>query len=172
MDRNAPTPETAPVQTPTPTPAPTVIGVDALIALCAAPVPITFGFMGQLCTLQGRRLTTAEEEQVRAIENEPLPPVIRGKTPEEDRYDRTDKAYRAAEAKATRDARALTIYLGFPELAAKYPNLKSREEVTAFVESLPFGTAVLDFIAAKILSGETEVAARLNFTSAAASSPS
>src|SRR5580700_5874486 len=86
--------------------------------------------------MEGRRLKPFETQQLVDMMAAVLPPSVKGRTPQEDRYDYDNKEYRAKKEEARLTARAIGIYTAFPAVSAARPNLTKPEQIREFVQGM------------------------------------
>jgi hypothetical protein len=145
--------------------------LSQLQARCEQPMAVRFVLDGQVIEVPVRRLTPAEQEKVDQVydfaENrsrELRPPLLKGRTPEEDRYDYNNEKYQAELEKLKRTARALAIYTGCPAVQAGKPGLDNRDEIRDYVQGM-LTEHILNLLHLNIMAGGLDVAERVNFTS-------
>lgn len=142
------------------------VGVDILIS-------------GRLFRFEGRRLIPSESNQIKALMQLALPPLL---PPEkeggEPRYNFGDPDYEARHESARRNARALALWLGYAcfkaeavRLLKETPNSELNklpetvEEIGAFIESRAMDDDALQMLFAGLTHRSVELQAFVNFTS-------
>jgi hypothetical protein len=90
--------------------------------------------------------------------------LVKGRTPEEDRYDYNNEKYQAELEKLKRTARALAVYTGCPAVQAGKPGLSNRDEIRDYVQGI-LTEHILNILHLNIMAGGLDVAERVNFTS-------
>jgi hypothetical protein len=119
-----------------PNPATTPItSLKELNALIRKRMKVEFDFNGTKCALEMRRLTAAESSKISEILESVTPPLIKGKTMDDDRLDLTNASYIKAKNLAAIQARAQAVYWSYPEVSAGNPNLKDPVEIADYVQS-------------------------------------
>jgi hypothetical protein len=140
--------------------------LEELQKICRAPLRCEFILQEKKVTVEVHRLTPLQTDEIEAIRREPTPPILKGRTPEENKPNYEDPAYKDACAKHGKLARAMTIYFGCPLFATEKPGLTNREHVYEFVQS-KLTDLILEVIYLTI-SGEAlrvrEVNEKVNFT--------
>lgn len=134
--------------------------VEKLKALCDKEIVCKFTLDGSSVELPVRRLNAAEEEPIRSITRAVQPPFKK----ELNNYDQLDSKYQAAIDRAEKTARAMTVYMGCPTIAAMKAGLTRQEDVYAFVQAL-FPENILEIIYLTIRAGGISLEERVNFTS-------
>ncbi|HEY1171050.1 MAG TPA: hypothetical protein VGH19_06725 [Verrucomicrobiae bacterium] len=112
-----------------------IASIDDLDKMLREPIHVKFPLGGGLVDIECFRLRPVEAQQIERILNGALPPLVDdgdGKS----HYDITDPEYLDRKAKAQNEARALTVYLACPLYQAKFPGLKSPQEIAEKVNSL------------------------------------
>jgi hypothetical protein len=140
-----------------------ISSIEELTARCEAPLVARFTVDGNTLEVLCRRLTPAEEEKIASIGREIQPPLVKGRTPEEDRYDLANPVYQAKKSKAASMERALTIYEGCPIVKAGKPMLSDREAIWMYVQNL-FSNTVLEILYLTIQQQGVKLAETVNFT--------
>ena len=115
-------------------PAP-ITSLAELHKLCAKTLTVKFDVGGGPCEIQIRRLTPAEQSKIAEIAEAVLPPITKGRTPEEDRVNTFDPDYRKRKSEALQEARAVGLYWGVPAFSQAKPGLTNPPEICAFVQS-------------------------------------
>jgi hypothetical protein len=148
-----------------------ITNLAELQARCERPIAVQFVLDGQVIEVPVRRLSPAEQEKVDQVydfaENrsrELRPPLLKGRTPEEDRYDYNNEKYQAELEKLKRSARALAIYTGCSAVQAGKPGLSNRDEIREYVQGI-LTEHILNILHLNIMAGGLDVAERVNFTS-------
>ncbi|HXJ61147.1 MAG TPA: hypothetical protein VNU68_31260 [Verrucomicrobiae bacterium] len=122
-------------------------GLAAIREAVAKPVLIKFQYNGQDCEMEARHLTPHEAEMLKLQIDEIMPPIIKGKTEAEDRFDYTNKDYLQRKTRVEHEVRAQAIFWACPdfkkaaedakhEWAAAAYEPKARLEVVKFVQGL------------------------------------
>ena len=145
----------------------TITSLAELLAVIEQPLVCRFAIDGRPVELKVRRISSAVDEQRRAILRAPLPPWDAKRND----YVMLDPNYRAARELAEEQARAVVVYHCCPEVAALKPGLLGHAEITEFVKTV-LPPLLLETIALTALAGgfgDGEVNKRANFTSADAS---
>ncbi len=109
--------------------------LDELSAIVDKPLTVEIDFLGQVLQIDCRRLTPAESAILSEIVDEAIPPVIKGRTMDEDRPDYDNPAFLKKKALVSLEARAMAIYWCVPMFNQAKPGLTNRSEITAFVQS-------------------------------------
>ena len=113
-----------------------ITSIKDLTDICKKKFTVEFNVDKQLFSLEARRLTPAEDASLEDILEAVLPPTIRpSKNPEEHYPDFSNPDFLKRKAIASREARALGLYLCVPALSADSPNLTDRAAITTHVQS-------------------------------------
>lgn len=104
--------------------------------LCAQQKRVEFNLDGRPCVLEVRRLTPAEDARIAEIIDSVIPPVIKGRTPEEDRLDTVNADYQKRKADAAVKARAQALYWSVPAIAGDKPGLSNLDDIARHVQSM------------------------------------
>lgn len=111
-----------------------ITSLAELNALCQQKQKVEFDFNGSQCALEIRRLTPAEQSKIVEIVESVVPPIQKGRTPEEDRVDTFDATFRAKKAEAATKARSLALYWAVPAFREVKPDLRDPGEITNFIQ--------------------------------------
>lgn len=121
----------------------------------------------------GRRTTPEEDRLLDLIEGSIVPPIIRGKTMEEDRPDYSNVKYLTDKANAANKTRAVAVYWCFPEIAAMRPDLKSYDDIQRFVNAESgLNSTVLNLLFMACKNPGVTIGSLVNFSSAGTSASS
>ena len=98
-------------------PAPSVItDISEIKALCARPIKVELDYAGKRIAIETRHLTPKEIEVLSLMEDEVVPPFIKGKTESEDRHDYGNVEYRKKRTKLRSRMRSLSLFWATPAL--------------------------------------------------------
>jgi hypothetical protein len=174
---------TPPAPGPTAPAAPTVLVVDDLSALeklCLEPLACECEYRGRKLRFEGRRLTPAESSQIKLLLEGALPPPLQaGREGGEPQYDLQDAEYRGRLENSRRKARAVGLWLGFPQFkrlaekecgaagAGKMP--ENGDEILRFVETRQLDDDILDVLFQALTIQLVEQQALVGFTSGSSS---
>jgi hypothetical protein len=121
-----------------PKPQPTSSKVSSLAELSAIvdkPLLIEFDWMGSLVQIEARRLRPAESAILSEMMDEAVPPVIKGRTMDEDRPDYGNVDFIKKKAQVGIEARAMALYWCVKMFSDAKPGLSNRKEITEFIQS-------------------------------------
>jgi hypothetical protein len=141
---------------------------ESLAVLCRKPITVEIVFDNEKFTIEARRLTPAEDRAIDDIVAPVIPPIIKGKTPDDDRTDWTNADFIRRKAAAEVQARSLGLYMAVPGISAAKPGLVKHDEITAHVQSL-FNEQILGLLWQAVRDGGVSKASLVNFTSPSAS---
>jgi hypothetical protein len=147
-------------QTPLPTP---ITSLAQFQALCEVKKTVQIEFDGRLYAVEVRRLTPAEDAILENIIGAVTPPILRGKTLEEDRPNFSDPEYLKRKAAAEVEARSLALYWCVPMFSAGRPGLANHQEITQFIQS-KLNATVLNVLWQAVRNGGVTLAELVNFT--------
>ena len=132
------TPETPVVPQVEAEPAPTgplkVATLAELSAIIDKPLTVEIDWMGKAIQLEARRLTPAESAMLTEIMDEAIPPIVKGRTMDEDRPDYANADFIKKKGVVAVEARAMAIYWCVKMFREAKPDLKNRKEITDFVQ--------------------------------------
>lgn len=134
-DTTTPIVDTIMAEAPPPPAIRKIATLDELSAILDKPMTVEIDFMGQVIQIDCRRLTPAESAILSEIVDEAIPPVIKGKTMDDDRPDYDNPIFLKKKAQVAIEARAMGIYWCVPMFNQAKPGLTNRVEVTNFVQS-------------------------------------
>ena len=128
--------------------------------VCAFQVEVTSGDIRPV-RFSVRRITSAVDEQRRAILRRPVPPYVK----ERQDYDTLNPEYRKLCHEAEDIARSVTVYHCCPEVQEGNKGLVDPLTIHNYVKNL-FAPAILEMIALTAIGGglHAEVTGRANFT--------
>lgn len=121
------------MDTQTKTPAP-ITSLKDLQALCSKRHKVEFEFDGSPVSIEIRRLTPAEQARIAEIVDSVVPPIQKGKLPEEDRVNTLDPEYRKKKNLAIVEARSLAIYWAVPSFQEIEPGLTDPAAIAKVVQ--------------------------------------
>lgn len=160
-----------------PPPTRVITSLDEIAGLCARPIKIPFIYAGQNCELETRHLEPFEAELLKLQLDEILPPLIKGKTEAEDRFDYNNLDYLKKKTRIEREVRAQAIFWATDAVQKKRPELiesmyrpEGRREIVEFVQGKPgqrglFTEDVLEIIYVAITQPDLTISEQVNFTS-------
>lgn len=131
--------------------------------LCAQYKSVEFTLDGKPCALQVRRLTPTEEARRLEIIDSVIPPIIKGRTPEEDRLDTTNPEYQKRKAESVLKARAQALYWAVSAIASDKPGLTNLDDITRHVQS-QLTDATLNLLWNGVMESGISQAELVNFT--------
>jgi hypothetical protein len=153
--------------------------IDAIQELCAEPIKVDFVFAGRPCQIEARRLEPFEMELLKLQLDSALPPLMKGKTEADSRYDISAPEYLQKKAKIEREVRAQAIFWAVEEIQKKNPHLvsvmhnpSSRAAIIEAVQGAPgkrgvLTDEILETIYIAITMTEVSIPEAVNFSSPA-----
>lgn len=127
-----------------------ITNLTAIQGMCDQYIDVDFDYDGTPIRLKVRRLRPVEQHKLDLLRAPVVPPIIRGKTMEEDRPDLNDTNYRMAKATMEHTCRNLTIYWCCPAFhtleEGGRPNLTDQQEIVDFVDGF-FSHDILTLLA-------------------------
>jgi hypothetical protein len=118
----------------TPVQAAPITSLSELNALCQQKQKVEFDFNGKKCALEMRRLTPAEQAKIAEVVEAVMPPIQKGRTPEEDRVNTLDPEYRKKKSDAALRGRSLALYWAVPAISSGRPGLTDQAEICSYVQ--------------------------------------
>lgn len=158
---NTQTTETPPEKPVAPTPLATLAELNAL---CREKKKVEFVFNGKPCEIEIMCLTPAQQAKVQDIENSVQPPLIKGKTSEEDRFDITNANYIKAKGDASNKARAVGLYWCVPAFQADRPGLTDPQLILNYMQDQLSENILETLWRAVIMAGGVQQSELVNFT--------
>lgn len=141
-----------------------VSSLKEILGILETPLTVEFNLNEQPCRLEVRRAMSSVMERRREILRAPQPPWVK----ERNSYDDLNPQYMQRRDEAILTARALTVYLCCPEVAALKPGLVTPEQIRSAVKDLlPENIQELIELTACAGGLDVEVTRRANFMSAA-----
>jgi len=141
-----------------------LVSLADINALCRERRKVEFEFKGRKCALEVRALTPAEQSKVAGLIDAVTPPLVKGRTQEEDRLDVTNAKYVADKNEAATKARSMALYWGVPAFSEGRPGLTDPSQINAYVQEL-LTEPILDNLWNGVQrSGEAGLADLVNFT--------
>lgn len=128
-------------------------------------IDLQFEFDGQQCEIEARRLSPAESARISDMLVVIVPPLVKGRTQDDDRFDVTNPDYVKKKSAAALQARAMGIYTCVPAIKADFDAKHPAAEVgavTDFVQQL-FNDQVLELIWSAVRDGGVKTAEIVNF---------
>jgi hypothetical protein len=166
--RNKPNREELPTQPSSPSP----IEIKSLDQLRQLHHPLAVDIelepTGQKIRIPIRRLTPAEESKIDEMLMSLMPPMIPGKTPEDDRPNLNDETYLKKKAKAEVEARCLSLYWAVPIFASSSPLIDVKaivDHVQEAASKANLSGAMLNALWSGVRNGGVRTADLVNFTS-------
>jgi hypothetical protein len=111
-----------------------ITSLAELTALCQEKKTVKFIFNDKPCAVEVRKLTPAEDAKIAEIVESVVPPVERGRVPEEDRVNGLNPEYIKKRADAVNKARALGLYWAVPMLNQGKSGLTNPDDICSFVQ--------------------------------------
>mgnify|MGYP001221673606 CR=1 FL=1 len=152
------------------TPSKVVTSLDEINGICARPLKVRFQYAGVTMELETRHLTPKESELLKLQLDEAMPPIIKGKTEAEDRFDFGNIEYQRKRTRIERECRAQAIFWATKAFQEKRPDLVEgmynpayRERIVDFVQSM-LTEAIHEIIYEAIVNPEVSVPELVNFT--------
>ena len=129
------------------------------------PILLRVTFEKEEYEIEARRLTPGETAKLDEITNRVIPPIVKGKTIEEDRPDYANADFLKLKAAANIEARALAIYWCVPAFRSGWAEgyAPSTAEVVAFVQG-KLNDQMLEFINQAVRSSGVDLAQLVNFS--------
>jgi hypothetical protein len=134
-----------------------------LQAECEKTIYVDVDYNRKPFRIPARRLRPSEDAALDDIINSVMPPMIRGKTMEDDRPDFQNPDYIKNRNRVEIEARALGLYWTVPLFADAQPGLTDRKQIVEFVQS-KFNAQILSLLWQAIRDGGITLAELVNFT--------
>lgn len=117
----------------------------------------------KIVVIEARRLTPAESSAVDEILGAIVPPIIKGKTMEEDRPDYTNDDFRKARSKAQIASRSLALYWTIPAFKMEGDEAPTQEQIIKHVQGL-LNSDLLDLLYQAVRGSGVRTASLVNFS--------
>lgn len=167
MSKKKPTPPVALDKLDTIPPAPRKLATLAdMQAVFEKAITIRFTFDGEECEIEAKRLSPAEAHKLEDMLAAAVPPLIKGKTTDDDRFDVSNPDYVRKKTLLGIQARAMGIYWGVPAIRREFDAKGGTAEVNAvteFVQKL-FNDQVLQLIWESVREGGVQKLELVGFT--------
>lgn len=163
---------------PAPAQLPTITKFSDLISLSCEPMDVHFFFRGRECKLPLRKLNVNETDVLKGQLDEALPPIIKGKTEAEDRFNYTDKIYMEKKMRIERSVRCQALLWASadlqdeakktkPEIFAD-PNVnlydsRNRQNIEDFFKTI-LTDDLQSYLYSQVLDPSLKIAEKVNFT--------